>query len=74
MPIAFGRTTFDGALVVATDGLFSYAQHHTLVKVVEEHEDLDETAEALVRVVRLPSGTLQDDVAVVVISRARGLR
>ena len=72
-PASFERAVLDGTLVVATDGLFSYATPEVLARVAAEHEDLDETGEALVRAVRLPSGVLQDDVAVVLMRRARDL-
>lgn len=71
--MSFERTVLDGTLVAATDGLFSYATPEGLARVAAEHEDLDETGEALVRAVRLPSGVLQDDVAVVLMRRARDL-
>ena len=67
MPVAFERRTLDGTLVVATDGLFSYAGPKVVARVLIEHEDLDETAEALVQAVRLPSGDLIDDVAIVLV-------
>lgn len=40
-----------------------------IARIAVEREDIDEAAEALVRAVTLPSGTLQDDVAVVVVRR-----
>lgn len=64
-PTRFERATLDGTLVIATDGLFSYARPQAVARVAVEHDDLEETAEALVQAVRLPSGILQDDVTVV---------
>lgn len=52
---------------MATDGLFSYAGSEVLVKIIAEHEDLDEAAGALVKAVHLPGGSLQDDVVVAVV-------
>lgn len=72
MPVSFERAVLNGTLVVATDGLFSYARPEEIARVAVEHKDLDEAVEALVRAVRLPSGGLQDDVAVVVVRRAVG--
>lgn len=72
LPVSFERAVLDGTLVVATDGLFSYARPEVIARVAVEYEDLDEAVEALVRAVRLPSGGLQDDVAVVVVRRAVG--
>lgn len=69
MPVAFERAVLDGTLVAATDGLFSFARPEVIARIAVEYEDLDETGEALVRAVRLPSGTLQDDLAVVVVRR-----
>jgi len=69
LPVSFERATFGGTLVVATDGLLSFATTEVIARIAVEHEDIDEAAEALVRAVTLPSGTLQDDVAVVVVRR-----
>lgn len=74
LPVAFERTLLDGTLVVATDGLLSFARPEVIARFAVEHEDLDEAVEALVRAVRLPSGGLQDDVAVVVVRRAPDVR
>lgn len=65
LPVAFERALLDGTLVVATDGLLSFAGPEVIARFAVEHE----AAEALVRAVTLPSGTLQDDVAVVVVRR-----
>ncbi len=71
LPIAFERAALDGTLLVATDGLFSYAGSEVLVKIIAGHEDLEEAAGALVKAVRLPGGSLQDDVAVAVVRAVR---
>jgi PPM family protein phosphatase len=54
-----GRT-----LLVASDGLLRYAKRADIVRIASG-EDLHAAARALIEVVRLANGTLQDDVAVV---------
>lgn len=73
-PASFFRPTLDGALVVATDGLFKYAPPETVAAAARGCSPA-EVAERLVELVRLPSGRYQDDVGVVVVAaeaRARG--
>jgi PPM family protein phosphatase len=53
-----------GTLLVASDGLLRYAKRPDIIRIASG-EDLQEAARALIDVVRLPNGTLQDDVAVV---------
>jgi PPM family protein phosphatase len=65
-PTAFGAELGDGTLVIATDGLVRYAIAKDIVFVVERGEPLEHVAHRLVDLVRLPSGGLQDDVAIVV--------
>lgn len=55
----------DHTLLVASDGLFRYASHRDLVSIAT-HPDLSAAAAALIDLVRLPTGALQDDIAVVV--------
>ena len=64
-PVAFGPVRMLGRLVVGTDGLFKYAPRAKLTNVALEGTP-DVAAAALVEAVRLKSGRLQDDVAVVV--------
>lgn len=71
LPVSFERVVLNGRLVVATDGMFFFATPEVIGRVAVDHEDLDETAEALVQAVRLPTGILRDDVAVIVVRRAR---
>jgi serine/threonine protein phosphatase PrpC len=66
-PVLFERRSLDGVLVIATDGLFNYARPEVIAQAVATHQDLDTTAQALVQVVRLPSGSFMDDVAVAVV-------
>jgi PPM family protein phosphatase len=54
-----------GVLLIATDGLFKYASRSTIHNVVR-NTNLADIPQALVSAVRLPSGKLQDDIAVVV--------
>ena len=53
-----------GTLLVGSDGLFKYAARRDLVRIVAGR-DLATIARELVELVRLPSGGLQDDVAIV---------
>lgn len=65
-PILFTRPPLDGALVVATDGLFSYADRTNIAGVVGKRP-AQEAAEELRRLVQLPSGAYHDDLAIVVV-------
>jgi serine/threonine protein phosphatase PrpC len=67
-PVSFGRPGLDGVLVVATDGLFKYASLDSIAATVRAG-DVQHAAERLVALVRLPSGSFQDDAGVVVIAR-----
>lgn len=69
VPVVFERSDLDGTLLLASDGLLAYARAEIIARVVAEHEDLDVAAQALVEAVRLPSGDLQDDVAIVLVRR-----
>jgi len=73
VPVAFRSERPLGAatLLVASDGLFSYAAAIDIARIVRAGRDLRETADALVELVRLPSGGLQDDVTIV-LCRADG--
>jgi hypothetical protein len=57
---ALGRST----LLVASDGLTRYATRTDIARIVEG-EDLEAAARVLVDLARLPTGSLQDDVSVV---------
>ena len=69
-PVAFSRPSLDGALVLASDGLWKYASAERIAEAVRGREP-DEAAEALRALVRLPSGRYQDDLALVVVAAAR---
>ena len=60
-PVAFTRATLDGTLVVGTDGLFKYASIDAIARAARETG----SANAMIDLVRLRSGALPDDVAVV---------
>jgi serine/threonine protein phosphatase PrpC len=51
-------------LLVASDGLLRYAKQHDIARIANG-PDLAAAARALVNLVRLPSGGLQDDVSIV---------
>jgi serine/threonine protein phosphatase PrpC len=64
VPIAFSHPSSSGTLLVASDGLFNYAAPHAICDIARG-PDLDAAAKALIDLVRLRNGKLQDDVAVV---------
>jgi serine/threonine protein phosphatase PrpC len=68
MPVGFRRADVDGLLLVATDGLFKYASPERISAAVRE-SGASEAAERLTALVRLPSGSYQDDVGIVVVAR-----
>ncbi len=65
-PFAFHRKALDGVLIVATDGLFTYAKSRSIVAACAL-ENASSIAAALVEQVKLPTGDFHDDVAVVVV-------
>jgi PPM family protein phosphatase len=72
-PIAFGPMPFRGRLLVASNGLVSYARRVEL-QCRAVVGSLDQSATALVEAVRLGSGRFQDDVAVVLAEELGGGR
>ena len=69
-PVAFERPGLGGdTLLLASDGLVKYATPQRICEVARS-SDLNAAAEALVDLVRLRSGALQDDVAVILCRRA----
>lgn len=60
----------DATLLVASDGLVRYAKQEDIARIARG-ADLVAAARALVELVRLPSGGLQDDVAVVLVRERR---
>ena len=65
-PVPFARPGLAGTLVVGTDGLFNYPRSEKIAAAVVG-DDLDGAARALIQIVRLPGGGLQDDVGVVLV-------
>jgi hypothetical protein len=70
-PVPFSGPGLEGTLLISTDGLFDYAKPEAIAAAARS-ADLDEAGRALVQLVRLSSGGLQDDVAIVL--GRRGLR
>jgi serine/threonine protein phosphatase PrpC len=62
-PVGFSTQLGSGTLVVASDGLWKYMDHARIAAIVATRP-LERAAAALVDGVRLGSGALQDDVAV----------
>jgi serine/threonine protein phosphatase PrpC len=62
-PMPFVRAAMEGTLLVASDGLFKYTGPEAICRVARA-TNLEMAAKELVDLVRLPSGRLQDDVAV----------
>jgi serine/threonine protein phosphatase PrpC len=57
---------FDGTLLLATDGLLKYTTPQAICRHVASKADLDGLPKALIDLVRMPSGGLQDDVAIAI--------
>lgn len=68
LPVGFGPVGFDGVLLAATDGLLGYLRTGA-ARILPGAVDLAAATETLVEGVRLRSGALPDDVAVVVVRR-----
>jgi serine/threonine protein phosphatase PrpC len=65
-PTAFERATLGGVLVIASDGLFKYAATDVIAGIVRNNA-IGVAADHLVDLVRLRSGKVTDDVAVVLV-------
>ncbi|MGC4086396.1 MAG: hypothetical protein QM756_00585 [Polyangiaceae bacterium] len=63
-PVPINRCPLAGRLVVATDGLFNYLSREKLVELALL-SPVETAVAALIRAARLPSGALQDDIAIV---------
>ena len=70
VPVAFAAEGA-GRVLIATDGLFGYAKRERIVDALQRGS-LDEIPEHLVELARLPNGTLQDDLGLVVCGMSRG--
>lgn len=70
-PVSFERTGFgdEERLLLVSDGIVKYATPARICEIVRAATDLQSAAEQLVDAVRLRSGKLQDDVAVVICRR-----
>jgi serine/threonine protein phosphatase PrpC len=66
VPVAFRRASWSGTLLVATDGLFGYAQPEVLSEILAGG-DLQVAAQRLLVSVQLPSGGFSDDVTVALV-------
>lgn len=66
VPMPFGPVAFVGRLLVASDGLLKYAPRGRIRELAALGE-LGQAADDLVHAARLPSGGLQDDVALVLL-------
>lgn len=66
-PVGYSRQSWDGTVLVATDGL-GYARTDRIVEVIAlGGGDLDQMGDDLIRAVRLPGGSLMDDLALVLV-------
>jgi len=72
IPIAFDAPLGAATLLVATDGLFTYAPRAAIVAAVARAPTLAAASSALVASARLPSGGLQDDLALALCRVPRG--
>jgi len=63
--VAFAWLSLNGALVVATDGLWSYAQPADICRIVRGGDHLEAAVQQFAELVSLPIGELMDDVALV---------
>ncbi len=70
-PVPFGPRRVEGRVLLATDGLWKCAAPPAIAAAACV-QDLDGAADALVDAVRLKSGGLQDDVALVLVELAPG--
>ncbi len=64
VPVSFGSSASGGTLIVATDGLWKYIKPARIAEIAVMRP-LESAVAALVDGVRLRSGALQDDVAIV---------
>jgi serine/threonine protein phosphatase PrpC len=67
MPVPFCRSSIEGTLVIATDGLFKYASVDAIAAAVRTAPDAESAARRLESLARTPSGAYHDDVAVVIV-------
>jgi PPM family protein phosphatase len=65
VPIAFGPFPMGERVLLGSDGLFKYVDAERIGQIAR-HSSLEKAASDLVQAARLPSGALQDDIAVVI--------
>lgn len=68
MPIGFGPIELSGRLLIATDGLFKYATESDIAQRAMG-VSVNTAVARLIEGVRLRSGTLQDDIAIILVER-----
>ena len=67
-PVPFALTLSQpGTLLVASDGLFTYADPVALTETVRSATSLDSAADALLTLVSAPTGRLYDDLALLLV-------
>ncbi len=62
-PVPFQCDWNEGTLLLGTDGLFKYADAARIAEIAR-HSDLEQAAQQLIELARLPSGAFQDDISV----------
>jgi serine/threonine protein phosphatase PrpC len=72
MPMSFGPIELSGRLLIATDGLFKYATESEIAQRAMDGT-VNEAVDKLIAGVRLRSGALQDDLAIILIQDALSL-
>jgi serine/threonine protein phosphatase PrpC len=65
VPVGFGPFPLGERVLLGSDGLFKYVSAERIGELAS-HPSLERAASDLVRAARLPSGALQDDIAVVI--------
>ncbi|MDP9000607.1 MAG: hypothetical protein M3O46_10900 [Myxococcota bacterium] len=68
VPVTFQRAALEGVLLAGTDGLFKYASKGVIAHIVCSNT-IALAAEALVELVRLPSGRFADEAAIFLATR-----
>ncbi len=63
-PVSFSMPIQSGVLLVASDGLMDYGKPDEIQAAVRASNNLEQTAKALIELVRYPWGKLPDDVTV----------
>lgn len=66
-PVSFGPIPLAGRLLLATDGLFKYANRHTIRERAYAGFPVSAAVDSLVEGLRLRSGAFQDDVAIILV-------